>query len=429
MELKNHKILNNEVIIKMFKIMKIPFKVSCIIPKSRLKDDEFGFITGFIDSKKRSNLSTLYKRLNNSKYKKEDLEELTIENKGFRLFLLSDQNIPSFRRVGGVEITYLEIKNDQLDNTRARYYIPVSVFDLIKILNKSRYIIDGEISGSYSLDINGTTATPVLEDPLDDEYKKSVEFGKLLATSKKTTKWIPGHLYVTTSGSKILYLGDINRDDILVLRNRWGSDRDYRFRLFANIFQTELIEKLNSHNKNMLIIEGISINESLPNSFNFNSYKGSSISDFIDNYINKYIVPKSNYYCCSSSGNFSIIVNKPLSGIDLGEFLVQEITDLGEKLKDIASISLKNDLIYGFLPDLIKGDLRDKLIKIRMENFRNKIIAQYRWRKDSTTAKQVLSNISSSSNIDLYSLKNCIDISDNELEELVDKELTKVFKK
>lgn len=402
--------------------MKIPFKVSCIIPKSRLKDNEFGIIIGFVDSKKRSNLSTLYKRLD--RYKKEDLEEVTFENKGFRLFLSSDQNIPICRHISGLDITYLEIKNDHLDNTRARYYIPISLYSLIKLLNNSKYIVDGEISGSYSLDINGTTATPILENPLDEEYKKSVEFGKLLATSKKTTKWIPGHLYITNSGSKILYLGDIRREDILIIRNRWGSDKETKFSLFANIFQTELIDKLNSHNKNMLIIEGNSIDESLPDSFKINSYKGSSISEFMNDYINKYIVPKSKYYY-----GFSVIVNKQLSGIDLGEFLVQDVIDPAEKLKDIASISLKNDLIYGFLPDLIKGELRDKLIKVRMENFKNKIIAKFRWRRDTVTTEQILSDISSSSNIDLYSLKNCIDISNNELKELIDKELTKVFKK
>ena len=316
---------------------KIPSEISCLVPIEKMDEGKFDIIISFTD--KKSNNSVLFRRLKNNNIniisKPEEVQKITIKNEGFKLYLSEEQNIKPFRWDKGKQCTLLEIRSDQLDNSKARYYIMVDSIEFIRIIQQAKYIIDGEVGGTYSLDITNGIMKPVLENKLDEEYVEAKKTGEILSNNKFTKKWIPGHLYLTKQGLKILYLGNIK--NIVVAENNWGPDKKYRFNLDTplNTNYGNLIRYCETDDM-MLVIEGFTLDSNKTERFDLESHKGETIETFLRSYYYSYIIPKTKYL-----SSFSVIRSKSIPGIDLGEY-VKSSEDITTELKEFAGLLLSN---------------------------------------------------------------------------------------
>lgn len=324
---------------------KIPSEISCLVPIGKMDEDKFDIIISFTD-KKSNNNSVLLRRLRNNNInvitKQEEVQKITIKNEGFKLYLSEEQNIKPFRWEKGRQCMLLEIRSDQLDNSKARYYILVEFIEFIKLIQQTKYIIDGEIGGTYSLDVTNGMMKPILEDKLDEDYIEAKKTGEILANNKFTKKWIPGHLYLTKKGSKILYLGNVK--NIVITKNDWGPDKKYRFKLDTSLAASygNLIKYCGDTEDMMLVVEGFALDGDKEGRYDLESHKGETIETFLRNYYHSYIDPKSKYL-----SSFSIIQSKSIPGIDLGEY-VKTSENITTELKEFAGLLLSNIEEDGF---------------------------------------------------------------------------------
>ena len=385
---------------------KIPSEISCLVPIEKMDEGKFDIIISFTD--KKSNNSVLFRRLKNNNIniisKPEEVQKITIKNEGFKLYLSEEQNIKPFRWDKGKQCTLLEIRSDQLDNSKARYYIMVDSIEFIRIIQQAKYIIDGEVGGTYSLDITNGIMKPVLENKLDEEYVEAKKTGEILSNNKFTKKWIPGHLYLTKQGLKILYLGNIK--NIVVAENNWGPDKKYRFN-YSN--KTER--------------------------FDLESHKGETIETFLRSYYYSYIIPKSKYL-----SSFSVIRSKSIPGIDLGEY-VKSSEDITTELKEFAGLllskigedefnlidsnSVKIRHLTSIFPEFISSDekLKETITSNLIDSFKEELENSFYW-KFYHKLPEVNDILISPKYRKIYYLRQVLKMSDEELTS----KITKIIK-
>ena len=320
--------------------MNIPYEILCMIPKNKIPMDEFGnnrFYLNFVNKVKNPNMTTaginrtiMFNRRAGIN-KEGDLTQICIKNEKFKLRLPEDNGSNATYRDQGQDLITLELISDQLDNSLATFCILVNIKSFYNLLREIKSIKGGVLAGNYCLDIQDRGLLDiVLENPSDKEYKEARNVGKTLSTSKLTSKWKPGHVYLLKTREKVLYVGEVR--NIVAKMDYWSPRRYSSFPIFANTYDDKYFRFIGDYSYTM-VIEGAFINGS-KNSIDMEKYKGYSIREFLRSYLNNKVIPSGSYQKA-----FSVWYG-PKVAVDLGEYLEVDNPDITDEFKEVVNFTL-----------------------------------------------------------------------------------------
>ena len=158
---------------------------------------------------------------NGEKASEVDLEEITIQNSGFKLLLTPDIT-PSF----GATYALVRIQHPSLESYDFPIYVKIHHFILTKLLSTSGYLSDGEIHGEYCLDfsLDDWRSCYFVLDERSNELELAKKIGNIMSSNKRVgiKRWIPGHCYIINSSTSVLYIGKISHYKYI---NSWYANR------------------------------------------------------------------------------------------------------------------------------------------------------------------------------------------------------------
>lgn len=242
--------------------MEISYKLSFAVPKidslSSLPEDYPVLILPSDSTKFNKTRKANQERLQNSYGKKKfEFTRMDISNSGFQIYLI-DKEDPHYASVwlkGSTSVFTVGLRHPELEKLGHPIVTYIYPFDLLEMITSSGYISDGLIHGTFCCEevpgLSGNCSTKfVIENPDSKELKEAKRMGKTIGTSSKTTKWIPGHIYLFSNKARVLYLGE-TEDLFSTEKNRFGGDT-YSFPLMFNPYNYHRI--LKSYGKGHLIL-------------------------------------------------------------------------------------------------------------------------------------------------------------------------------
>lgn len=346
---------------------KLPYYIKCVAPKAKFINKSNNYLLGkdyylltlnpTISNIKNSNYFNYgkydYGLINNNDDEIKQIKNVFEIRLRPYSYTKGDDNKPilgSFQRC----FIPVEVYNEDLGDINKFYIlIPVEQFVILVTKVSSGNIINGTLPGKYSISINKGIIKPVL---IDNNSKDSLEVGKLLVNNKKTRKWVPGHLYITNTFEKYLYLGKLR--SFIVISNFYN--RKYYYPYFVSLttssYSSNFITVNEDESTNIdlfLYNPRISLDE-IKSKENVESYISKKLNDLYKSN-NFYILSNQcRIYLDSLSENIDdndelLIVssdNKFKNAIDLGEYLYDDY-NIDYKTNGYIDNYLNNE-IYNF---------------------------------------------------------------------------------
>lgn len=275
--------------------------------------------------------------------------QFELPNTGFKLRIDSSE-YKYFRRLNG-HILCVTLMHENLD-------APVKIYirenDAYKTILESGYMYNNIVSGSYCFSINREDEnieyfTPILENPNNENLAKGKERGKIDA-KQKTYNFIPGHLYQTDYGDRVVCLCNLELvgrySDYSYYGN--GGLKPIKWSRFKN-------NKYNFRRK-----EGDSSSLIMKLSADDIGFDGGNlITEFKDSILQRYLDDDLTLYIIDRA-------NGKLRGVDLGKYYeTNESTD-NQEIIDIMKNYLEQHSdayqLYTLYPQYII-DNKDKIIE------------------------------------------------------------------
>lgn len=343
-------------------------------------------------------------RRNNSSYKIEekDIYTKTLRNIDFGLYMLPEQTREYYDReyciYVGLKIPALKL-NYEL-NTLVRQN------NFIDIVSKCRYITNGRVHGSF-LFMQGNLSYYQFR-PEDDNLIENIRRVNILSECKKTTSLEPGHIYILKDKVKILYLGTLK--EIRTMNSSyWRNETQHSF--FSKYYEGIKFESSSGGLYiNLDTIDYRSyITETSMLDF-IESQRGTPISEFINKWFEFYETTGDDISNCFYY--YDKLVGE--SGIDQGEFLIDDSPDLCKILSDISlsrinlvAMDKKNEnLITSYSIGLgvdglktISDGVKDKISNIIIKPALDKLFKGCVYRVGSDSYSKILAENSSGMNI------------------------------
>lgn len=371
--------------------MNVPYEVYCYVPIMERKEDSKSFnknefIIQLRGTKKSADVVSLKNfKIDNSETEK-NAELKKLRNSKFRICIPDPSFLDGYlyfnRANYGYTNTIIEIKHEDL-NDKFRYYITIDSSSFIRLIRESESIVDREITGTFSfgiVDSKGEACLPILEVEESDEIKEDKKIGEFISKGPFTTKWIPGHLYITKGRTKFLYLGEIS-DPTIYCENTYYSGKTYR--MFADLINdcSGLIKTSEISGKcRSFIFEcpEITITNS---SSELNKYKGCSIEEFISVLLNRIsTLARISRFFVKGSRTASVDLGEfiqPFDNSDISQLIKNKTREYLENLPNNEKvITVKNyyskiGVLSGICPDFIKNDpaLSNDYIKLQLKKF------------------------------------------------------------
>lgn len=281
-----------------------------------------------------------------------NFKEIVLENSGFKISFLDNPGRRSWIKDAGRGI-YLVLICLYHPSIEKKFIVYIELKNFMEILPMIE-VSDGDISGTFCLEekthISGTCGVSLL--PEDPEIKKKKEFNLTIESTKGTTKWKPGYVYVFKNRSRILYLGEAT------------LSKPYKnYSYFESCGGYPVVTSWGYS------IEGYEINskifvplDNFPDDtweIQLNHLKGSGISNFLENWLDKIGTENTPKY---RLGKYS----KSKAAVEYEKFL--EDDGIGENLGDLLSSILvaryfkikAPKSIDSFIPDIKLSDVDDQ---------------------------------------------------------------------
>lgn len=310
-----------------YKNLEIPYEVVVFLLKREVIDKFFNneeknsFIT-FILSKesatkvKKEKIIDAIISYNNApskdcdyKLEPEDIEPIVIKNGKFNIELLEDLDSTYYGNDYYFKVFF--------SNPKLQVGYKLSTFvrreNYTRIISSCRYMTNNKLHGDYYYIDNQSFYQ---YRPEDNNLLDNLERVKIISTSTKTTKLIPGHKYLLSDRKKVLYLGELNYSRIRT-DSSWRHEKYHPF--FTHIFNSTTYD--NTKISRLYIdLDVISLRSYYGNTsfIDFiNTLEGLDISEFVGKWIE--------YFDCSTESKTYCLIyetdDKFSSGVDLGEFL------------------------------------------------------------------------------------------------------------
>lgn len=233
--------------------------------------------------------------------------------------------------------------------------------DFCQTMLENPYIIDGKFRGTYNLSFTAQFPGLVelrLVDPSNPTYIQAKEKG-LTVAKRKTSKWIPGHLYTRGNGSSFLYLGEFQniilnscygavesavslREHNSVLNNCQGHSKFKMGKVFINLFNDSKVNEFRDNYGGMSLIEFIKLNLIDQNNF----------SDELR--------------CRDSSKSIVTAVDmgeilKYDNNLDINAVLKQMASDQLQVFKKLSDINKDRQFLLSYYPEFIEDNIDEYL--------------------------------------------------------------------
>jgi len=368
----------------------------------------------------------------------EILGEITIKNNSFNISLIPSEiseeflsqccsdwgnNLGYRTRLFPVIIDSPEI----LSATNGKRLMVLSrCSDFFQALLENPYIIDGKIRGTYNLSF--TTQFPGLVelrlvDTSNHNYNQAKEKGYTVA-KKKTSKWIPGHLYTKGNGNSFIYLGEFQN---IIVDRRYGTVESFvSLRENSNI-----LNSCNDHRKFKMGKVFINFPEDDEVSEFKDNYEGAPLIEFI-----KLNLLDQNTF--SGSLRCRDSYKSPVTAVDMGEVLVYDNNlDINAVLKQmtidqlqsftkLSEIPEEKRFLLSYYPEFVESGKIDEYLDLYLEKMKKEILGignyfYYRTPRSTTpaTAESIRSNLNWYFS-DILS-KTVFNISDSKINDILTK--------
>ena len=290
----------------------IPYKLTFLFPKNCKISGNY--LTCFpFDSKKKKSYERKIKTFYISNTCGKDFEEIEVINSGFTLGILRSfesenayhlQN-SSFGSSG--LCVRLSISHPDFPVLDKKICVLVPVGDFMIALDKSGYISDGALHGTFCLGLNLGISSVTLElEDKNSDLEKEKEAGKLLSTTRKTSKWIPGHKYLLPSREVLVYLGRAEK----ILSHKFYSSKNIKSLFSSLALGMSMYEVMNDSVPVFLLLDlkrdYSTYGKTIP------QFLKSTLTESVDN------TDPNNIDVLDFQGIFS---NKIPGAVDLGKFL------------------------------------------------------------------------------------------------------------
>lgn len=159
------------------------------------------------DLKKRSIITYHY----SNNYVQDDIVFTDIPNTGFKLKM----NYHTYGWRGYSVMPSIEVYHEKFKDLSYQPYINISYNHLMElmIMCGGKLEPNGEFPGTFKIRVCTTGCYPnytfIKESDINYHCldRLSIKYGELLETTNKTSKWIPGHIYVLSDRQVVIYLG------------------------------------------------------------------------------------------------------------------------------------------------------------------------------------------------------------------------------
>ena len=281
----------------------IPFKVKIYLP---IEEDLRKVLIGNsviilpCDSKKftkpiREKIKTFYENsfnLPSEIFEQLRWEEIELENEGFEVsFVNIDRESRLYHYIDRMGSTLVKIEHPGLSRFKGiNFVVVLENIKLLGLIKESGYMTDSKIHGTFCCRYDTSVVTFFgnttleIENPENSTLKSEKESGELLYKSRKTTKWLPGNIYILGNGSKILYIGDFdkNLDIIERISSRYNITKGAYLGSEVDNYNIEILNDKRESKYHLYInfgefIEGLE----KENIEQINSYKGSDLPFFL----------------------------------------------------------------------------------------------------------------------------------------------------
>lgn len=338
----------------MYTDLKIPYEVVVFLLKKDVWDKNYSgdytyFRTIILDKAKATkpkierciqDIISLNREIRNNnalyKFKDDDIITVTIRNNNFNLYIPEDDDRMYY---GGDYCSFIGFNHKDVGDLPYKLTTPIGRDNIIALLYNCSYITNNIIHGNYLYSSNNFFCQ---YRPENLNLQENIFRVDSLGENKKTTKFIPGHIYLLKDKVKVLYLGTL--DNIAYrIDNCWRNDDDHE--LFLNRMSSVYYKK-NADNFLYINLDDVSKVAAIRNNelekF-FELYKGTNLSEFVSRWIEHWF---NNHlddidYCLSYNDSLH-----GGGGIDLGEYLVQDMpgddTDLDDIIHSFCMSNLEN---------------------------------------------------------------------------------------
>ena len=224
---------------------------------------------------------------------KDTIKYIDVLNTGFTIKLNTSNY--DWRYYNSLPI--IELYHDKFKDLPYQPYISISYHHLLQLLStvEGKLLEGAEFPGTFKIKVVSTGHYPIYflvnENCPKDLDKLSIRYGNLLETVNRTSKWIPGHMYVLSDRSVLLYVGKIK--DIVVERSSYYNYSTTLYNLFdatcSNLFSDSSKKSISENNA--LVIRLYKYNsEDYSHVLNPDLSKLVDMKSFIDNFFNKKVI-------------------------------------------------------------------------------------------------------------------------------------------
>lgn len=187
----------------------------------------------------------------NSNEKKLKVFNKVVNNSGFKLRL----NMTSYVYRYYNYMVRLEILHPDFDKLSYQPFIDIPYSYFLECLKQCDGVLGKycELPGTWKIEIIKTGEYPYYNFYLEGEENisyfrsLSIEYGKRLEEIGKTSKWIPGHMYVNNSKEVFIYLGDV-LNACIARRSNYRTEIRHVFEVTGSI-QAEIYKDTGKYNQ------------------------------------------------------------------------------------------------------------------------------------------------------------------------------------
>lgn len=133
------------------------------------------------------------------------LVEFQITENRFIIELLEPKEFSQKIYCSGKWYIRVKVSNPDLDSDHT-YFLTVPFDNFVEMVSQTD-IIDKKLKDPFAIQIIGMESFSLIS-VNDEDYKASSDIGKILATTRKTTKWKEGHKYLFANRQEFIYLGN-----------------------------------------------------------------------------------------------------------------------------------------------------------------------------------------------------------------------------
>lgn len=269
----------------------------------------------------------------------DNYDRIVLENTGFKLRLVLDVS----DRICGAsgrspETILVEIIHPELEKYYP-VYTSVDVNSILRAICRSGEVEDSIVSGTFSFlhEMSYYNTNIVLEDFSDKSLLDKKEKSKLIATTKGTSKWIPGHRYLLKSGKSFIYLGNTIQDKLYSSYS--GKNYNGAYYLLWNserIGRSYCAYECPTNVGKVVIFDDQLEKDMACNKFLDMKLGTATITEFIGSALQDYRSTLGPTYCWSQM--ICMFSNKiPVTAIDMGEVFIDD-TDSNNNITEIISV-------------------------------------------------------------------------------------------